>query len=284
MFAVSRPDASENTSRAIRTWQLLALAAAAFLATGLIGDQAVAAATRHRALAAALAIGAGIGFVGVSVVMVGLIVALPLEWKAQLALVAAFGLTSAAAKVSHIILVGDLSLFVAATMFGVLVSRVIREPNMIVPVAVAAAAVDTYGVYWGFVAMVAKRAPALVQQLSAAVPGAAAPEMPVPLLSAIGIGDYLFMGLLVAAVYRLHMQGRRTLWALFIAFLAVPLVFVISSLPALPGLPFLGLAVVVANWRHFRFSRAEKFALLYAAGVVAAIALAAWGLMRTLGG
>jgi hypothetical protein len=235
-------------------------------------------------LAVVLAIGAGIGFVGVSVVMVGLIVRLPLGWKAQLALVGAFGLAAGAMKVGRVVLVGDLFMFAAATMFGVLVSRVIREPNMIVPVAVAAAAVDTYGVYWGFVAMVAKRAPALVQHLSAAVPGAAAPEMPVPLLSAIGIGDYLFMGLLVAAVYRLHLQARRTLWALFIAFLAVPVVFVLSSLPALPGLPFLGLAVVAANWRHFNFSRAEKFALLYAAGVVAAIALAAWGLMRALRG
>jgi len=269
-----------------RTWQLLALAAAAFLVLGLIGGRAATAANLPRLLAVTLSAGAGLGFVGVSVAMVGLVVRLPLSWQAQLGLTAASGLASAGAKVAGVTLVGDLFLFIAATFFGALVSRLIKERNLVVPVAVVAGAVDTYGVYWGFVAMVAERAPKIVQQLSAAVPGAAVPGMLVPLLSAIGIGDFLFMGLFVGAVHRLGMNMRATLWALFAILVIVPVVFAIIGVPApvLPGLVFVGIAVLAANWRHFHFSRAEKFALLYATAAVAAVIALAWVVMRMLVG
>lgn len=264
----------------MRAAQLLALAAAAFLLVGLLGAQA-ARPGLNLVAATALAIAGGIGFIAISVVLVGLIVRLPLSWKAQLGLVVLCGLVSAGAKIAKVSLVGDLFLFAAAIFFGILVSRVIKERNMIVPVAVAAAAVDTYGVYWGFVSIMARKAPEVVRHLTAAVPGATA-EVPVQLLGAIGIGDFLFMGIFVAAVYRLGMNRRGTLWALFAVFLTVPVVFGLLRLAALPGLPFLGLAVVGANWRYFHFSRAEKFALLYAALAVAGIIGLAWWITRVL--
>jgi len=62
----------------------------------------------------------------------------------------------------------------------------------------------------------------------------------------------------------------------------VAAVIAAAEVPALPGLPFLGFAVLAANWRHFRFSRAEKFAVLYAASVVAALIGVAWAIKRAL--
>jgi len=289
---VSRPEVpARGAGDAARAWQLLALAAAAYLLLGLLGESERWVAAVPAWLALAIALAAGGAFVAIAVAMVALICRLPLTWMAQLGLAAAFGAACAAARIAHISLLGDLLLVVAATFVGALVSRVVRESNMLVPVVVAAAVVDTWGVYWGFVAEMSKRAPQVVKHFSATVPAATAVETPVPLLGAVGIGDFLFMGLFVAAVYRLHMSARATLWALFVALLAVPVVFGLADIlaggpvvPALPGLPFLGLGVVVANWGHFRFSRAEKFALLYAAVAVGGVIGLAWAVKHALGG
>jgi hypothetical protein len=266
----------------MRRWQLLALAAAAFLLVGLLGQAAGCVAPESVALAATLAIIAGSAFIGISVAMVALIARLSLPWAEQLALALVLGGASAAWGLARVELLKDLFLFVAATFFGVFASRIIKERNMLVPIVVVAAAVDAWGVYYGFVAHVAKKAPEVVQHFSASIPGAEAVAMPVSLLSAIGIGDFLFMGLFVAAVYQLGMNGRATLWALFVAFLAAPVVFSLAGAAALPGLPFLGLAVLVANWRYFHFSRAERFALLYAAVAVVALVGAAWAIIKVL--
>ena len=288
--ASPEPAGAKEAHGATPVWRLLGLAAAVFFLLGVIGGEAVRMGLPRPGIIA-VAIATGIGFIGISVAMVGLIVRLPLSGKARLWVAIILSLAAAGAKIGAVRLssnlflelIGDLCLFVAAILFGVLASRIIRERNILVPVAVAAAAVDTFGVYWGPVAEITKRAPELAKHLSAAVPGADIPAIPVPQLSYIGVGDFLFMGLFVAAVYRLGLNRRGTLWALFIAFLIVPGVFAITNLPALPGLVFLGLAVVIANWRYFRFSRAEKFALLYAGIAVVVLIMLVWGLKQALG-
>jgi hypothetical protein len=278
--AGAEPEAQGYSARA--TWGRLALAATAYLAVGFIGAHATQARGLPSGGVAAIAIVAGVAFIGIEVAIIALVARLPLSAKSQLALVIAFGLVFGAALVvqlrlrasegSPIALVRSVALMIAATAFGVMASRIVRERNLLVPVAVVAGAVDIWGVYFGFVAEVQKKAPEIAQHLSAAVPAASAAQVPVPLLSAVGPGDFLFMGLFVAAVRRLRMNLRATLWALFVAFLIVPAVFAVAGLPALPGLPFIGVAVIVANWRHFRFSRAEKFAVLYAVlGIAAAV-------------
>jgi len=271
------PEGSAEAPRSsLRQWQVLALAAGVLLLAGLMGQAAGRVAPRSPALAVVLAIIAGLVFIGIAVTMVAGIVRLRLSWAQQLALAIIFGGISAAWGLARIELLKDLFLFVAATFFGALTSRIIKERNILVPVAVVAAGVDIWGVYWGFVNFVGKKAPQVVEHLSAAVPGANAVEMPIPLLSAIGVGDFLFMGLFVGAVSRLEMNSRGTLWALFIAFLTAPVVFSLVGASALPGLPLLGAAVLIANWRQFRFSRAEKFALLYAALAVMALVAVMW--------
>jgi hypothetical protein len=189
-----------------------------------------------------------------------------------------FGGCFGAARLAHLQLAGDALLVIAAVFAGRLVSRMLREPSILVPVAVVAAAVDFWGVYWGFVAHVSKVAPKVAQSFSAPVPQIANMPVQVPMVGAVGIGDFLFLALFVAALYRLGLSLKRTFWALVIALTAGPtLAFVISrfvfhyELKALPGLPFIGLAVLAANWRQVRPSREERVALLYAAATVAAV-------------
>lgn len=275
-------------SDVMRQWQLLALASAAYLALGLAAGPRALGGLRPGAALLALAVAAGIVYILIALAMVVIVSRMSGPWGQQLAATLLFTVAFVAGRVAHLSLPGDLCLVLAAIFGGALASRLIRERNILLPVAVVAAVVDTFGVYWGFVAEVAEKAPEVVQQFSAVVPGATVAKMPVPLLSAVGVGDFVFMALFVGAVCRLHMNLRATLWALLGVYLAVPGAFAgVSALtggaaPILPGLVFLGFAVVAANWRQFSFSRAEKYALGYAALVVAAIILLAWGVKRAV--
>ena len=156
----------------------------------------------------------------------------------------------------------DLLLIACASLFGRIVARLIRDENILIPVAVVAAAVDFWGVYWGFVSLVSDTAPVLVQQFSAQAPvvGTAGPGAT---LSSIGVGDFVFLALFFHCIHKFAMNKNLTFWATLIVLLLIP--WILSLLPRLPGLPFIALTVIAANWKHFRLSRQEVFALFYLA-------------------
>ena len=238
-----------------------------------------AAGRAHPVLAAALVLGFGAAFVAV---VVGLVIALcriaAPAWAEAVVAVVLFG-AFAAARIAHWqSAVGDALLVVGAVFLGRLVSRILREPSILVPVAVVAALVDFWGVYWGFVAHVSKTAPQVAQTLSAQVPQMADMPIRIPMVGAMGVGDFLFLALFIAALHRMGIALSRSFWALAITLTAGPtLAFLIPrwlfhhELTALPGLPFMALAVLAANWRAVRPSREERVALLYAGITVAAV-------------
>jgi len=244
----------------------------------------------HPAVAAVLMLGFGTAFVAV---VLGLVMALcrvpaPAWAEAVIAVVlgGCFGLARAA-HWPH--LAGDVFLVVAAVFLGRLVSRMLREPSILLPVAVVAAAVDLWGVYWGFVSHVSKTAPEVTESLSAQVPQMADMPIEIPMVGAMGVGDFLFLALFVAAVDRLGLGLRRTFWALLVVLAAGPTLALLipkwlfhSELEALPGLPFIALAVLAANWRQVRPSREERVALLYAVLTVAAVIAAYLGIRQLI--
>ena len=168
-------------------------------------------------------------------------------------------------------MLADIALILGAGLIGALVSRIIREKDLLLPVALTAVIVDIWGVYWGFVSDVSKSAPAVVASLSAAVPVAAKDMVPFPMLGSVGIGDFAFAGLFLAVVWRMGMEWKRTLAYILIALVVGPIVFMgVPSLlnyrlDVLPGLPFIAVAVIIACRRHLQMSRATAFALLYTA-------------------
>jgi hypothetical protein len=174
-------------------------------------------------------------------------------------------------------LLGNVLLVLWAAFLGRLVSRIIREGKLLLPVALVASLGDTITVFWGVVAHVTENAPEVAQTFSASAPLAPPPDLPAPILSAIGIGDFLFLALFLAVLIRCSMQPVKTLWATFAVTLAVPFLFLLwPQAPGLPGLPFISAAVLWANWRHLEFTKEEKRALAFAGALVAVVALAIW--------
>jgi hypothetical protein len=168
----------------------------------------------------------------------------------------------------------DLALIGGAMFAGSIVARMIRHPNLVGPIGVLVALIDIWGVLFsGPVSKLlqseatkplAAKAMAAGPKIGAATAGGPGPHFAIE-LPAIGVGDYLFIALLLSVLVNLGMNWRtpaRIMWlACSGALLAITF---LPGIPALPGLLFIGLAAVIPNIQHFEFTRDEKFALLYA--------------------
>jgi len=163
----------------------------------------------------------------------------------------------------------SVTLLLLGTFFGLLVARIIRHANMLGPIGAMVALIDIWGVlFHGIVSklLTNKSTQGIAHHAMASGPklGAAASKFHLE-LPAIGIGDYLFLALFLGVIVRFGMNWRASaiwMWAgVSAALLAIVLV---PQAPDLPGLLFLGAGAVLPNLRYFKFTRDERFALLYA--------------------
>ena len=165
---------------------------------------------------------------------------------------------------------GSLVLMVWAAFLGRLVSRVVREGKLLLPVAAAASMADVVTVFWGVVAAAQQQAPKVVEALSAQAPVKPPEGMVAPVLTSIGMGDFLFLAVFMMVILRYAMNPDKTIWVVFAAMVVAPIAFIIvPGLPGLPGLPFISAAVLIVNWRYLDFTKDEKRSLAIAAGLAA---------------
>lgn len=199
-------------------------------------------------------------------------------------------------RASHVVLevvlgVSDTLMVVAASMLGLAVSHIIREPNILAPAALFAALVD-FAVVSLWIPRVMQAAPQALSAIAVHVPQVGAKPTPTGLrpIGIIGPADFVFLAFYFACVWRFNMAARATYIWMVIA-LAVYMVFqnVVGSLTPrfmdavdmLPGLVPMAVVLLIVNRRYFRFSPEEKQAMaVVALLVVGIIALAFWTLRR----
>ncbi len=164
-------------------------------------------------------------------------------------------------------------------LIGRLISRIIREANILVPVCIVAAAADIFTVYWGPTGKFLAQAPQVVAALSVQIPevgSATGPEGVAGLrFITMGLGDFIFLAVFLTAGARLGFNLARTGWVIAII-LAVGLTTLFFVPAAAPLLPFIAAGFLIANWREFQLSRAEKKNLLYAAVIAAVVVAVVW--------
>ena len=183
-------------------------------------------------------------------------------------------------------------LIVTGVYFGQLLSRIIREASLLVPVTLVSGLIDFWGVYWGPVGTWSEQAPSAVNMATAAtaavtVPEVARTQMPEQLQifgsiappDSIGIGDFVFIAFFLSCAYRLGFSSRRTMWGIFLGLLAASLVMALDGstlfgreivIDYLPGLVFICGGALLANLSAWRLSR-QEWAMT---GVIAAILVA----------
>lgn len=169
----------------------------------------------------------------------------------------------------------SVALLSACVFFGMFVSRIIKDRNLLLPACLMAAAADILSVGWGFTGRALQEAPSLIAKLSVAVPeiGQAPPvggPPHFPLLATMGVGDLFFMALFFAAAARHGLAVRRTFCYVFPLVVVAMLLTVTGLLPwqGVPGLPFIAAGFLAANRRSFHLSRSEWVSLGVVAGIL----------------
>ena len=164
-----------------------------------------------------------------------------------------------------------LGITLACTFCGIALSRIVREPNVLLPVALVAMPVDYIGAMTGigFTQNVVQSHPEIVRAVSVPVPtvGGLHP------LGFIGPGDALFLAFFLAAVLRLDLNTRGTFWWMY-GLLTAALLFVLRTGIDVAALVPMGLAVLIANGRLMRLQRSEVYATVYAVTLILALIVA----------
>lgn len=168
-----------------------------------------------------------------------------------------------------------LAVTLGCTFLGILLSPIIREPNVLLPVALVAMPIDYLGAMTaiGFTHTIVTQHPNIVKGVSVPVPsvGGAAHHAGLAPIAFIGPGDVLFVAFFFAVVLRLNMNVRGTFWGIY-GLLTATMIFVLSPWGFnIAALVPMGLAVLIANFRYFKLKREEVFATLYAAILILAL-------------
>ncbi len=177
-----------------------------------------------------------------------------------------------------------LIIIIAASVFGYLVSFILREPNIVLPVACLAALVDVWTVIAGPTAEFIKNAPHVVNAVSAAIPdigGAAHDFAPI---SFIGPADFIFFSVFLGATARLKMAPDRTFWFAF-PLLTIGMASVVESLfpIGLPALTLIGISVILANRKFFRLKKEEYVAIIVVGAILLTAMIAITPVVRRAG-
>jgi hypothetical protein len=161
-----------------------------------------------------------------------------------------------------------LAVTLGCTFLGILLAPIIREPNVLLPVALVAMPIDYLGAMTsiGFTQNMVANHPGIVKGVSVPVPsvGGAAHHGGLHPIGFIGPGDILFVAFFFAVVLRLNLNVRGTFWWIYGLLTATMLVVLFTGINIAALVP-MGLAVLIANFRSFKLKREEVFATAYAA-------------------
>jgi hypothetical protein len=161
----------------------------------------------------------------------------------------------------------DLSLMLLAVSFGYTLSFLVKAPNVLLPAGVCAALVDFWGVNWGPLSRMLVSHPDVV--------AAASVQMPTPIRgmpgTMIGMGDFVFLALFFAVMYRHSMNVKGAFW-LGYGLLTLSMFAVMTNvIGAIPALVPMVIAIVGMNMKFFKLKRDEWFAVLYAGLLIVAL-------------
>lgn len=173
---------------------------------------------------------------------------------------------------------------------GGLLATLIKEKNMMLPVAIFLAAFDIFLVLTpqGPTRKIMEQAPQVFESVAYNVPQVQveATHAPVAAMAYIGPADFLFLGMFFIALYRYQMRVKQTFYWMVPTLIAYLLTVVVFghlriggvSLAALPALVPIGGCVMLVNLREFDLSKDEKLSTALVA--LLAIGFIVWSVTR----
>ena len=149
------------------------------------------------------------------------------------------------------------SLFIIflCTGFGYLISLIIREKNLLVPVMLCCVLVDIWTVTLGFVSKTLTNTPEVLSAVSSEIPMVGSRGFNP--ISTIGAGDFIFPALVFACVFKFGFEEKKNFWLMFSFLLIGMLLIILNIVPILPALVFVSAAALTANWKKFNLTKKE---------------------------
>ncbi|HLO97162.1 MAG TPA: hypothetical protein VK171_01090, partial [Fimbriimonas sp.] len=146
---------------------------------------------------------------------------------------------------------------------GALIASLLREKNIVIPVALFLIAFDIFLVLTpqGFTQKMMKANPQVFTNMAMAIPKVAtetqqASSSAVLEAAYVGPADLVFLGTFFLAMFRFNMEPKETL-KLMVPVLVVYMLFVTLTGIALPALVPIGLVTLLVNRKEFKLSKDE---------------------------
>ena len=167
-----------------------------------------------------------------------------------------------------------LGLIWLAVSLGVLLSRIIREIKLLLPIAIVLALVDLYVVFGGGLVTQANSGKSVIaQQAMKSLTVPLAPKIrtpkgvPPPQQLAVGFADYLFTALFFACFLKFSIRSRETFFWLIGTLCGYLLIVEIFRVD-LPALVPIAVVVIGRNYKLFHYEAQERRDLLIAGVIV----------------
>lgn len=154
---------------------------------------------------------------------------------------------------------GQTGLMVWCVGLGALLTTLLKEKNLLLPVSLFLASIDIFLVLTpiGPTKIILQVAPNLLNTIAWHVPKVQENPTfgPVAATAHIGPADFLFMAMFFVAIFRFQMRAKQTLMWLAPTLLAYMLIVMFAG--PLPALVPIGLCVLTVNFKEFKLSKEE---------------------------
>lgn len=165
------------------------------------------------------------------------------------------------AVISHGI--AQTGLMVWCVGLGALIASLLREKNIVIPVALFLIAFDIFLVLTpqGFTQKMMKQSPQVFTNMAMAIPKVAtetqsASKSAVLEAAYVGPADLIFLGTFFLAMFRFNMRPKETL-KVMVPVLVIYMLFVTLTGIAMPALVPIGLVTLLVNRKEFKLSKDE---------------------------
>jgi len=178
--------------------------------------------------------------------------------------------------------IGQVGLNAWCVGLGALLATLIRDKNLVVPIAIFLAFFDMFLVFSpvGVTQVVLKQMPSVLPAVGVAIPVASAKNPLTGHVSAAafaGPADFMFLAMFMIALFRHNLKAKRTMLVVIPTLLVYMLAVGLFHL-ALPALVPIGTCVLLVNWKDFDLTKDEKISTVLVSAM--GLALFTWGMFQ----
>ncbi|MDR3692134.1 MAG: hypothetical protein P4L46_22325 [Fimbriimonas sp.] len=178
--------------------------------------------------------------------------------------------------------VGQIGLLTWCVGLGALLATLIKDQNLLVPIAIFLACLDMFLVFspLGTTHVVLNRLPGVLPAVGLHIPVARtfdSGRRRVDSDLVAGPADFMFLAMFMISLFRFNLKGKRTVMVV-VPVLLIYMILVGLFHWSLPALLPIGACVLLVNWKEFNLTRDEQLSTALIALI--GVGLVTWGMFQ----